>query len=465
MKIRVNEKQLGYYGFENSANAVIVLDVSGTNVQLPKMNISFTNLIKLHASYNGLEHINDIGKETFPSLKFLNLSHNAIASVKSHLFSHLTEIEILDLSHNCFVHFNYDHVLLKHENLKKLYLHDNLLHKMHAMATVTSHLLHMELMDLSRNFIEDFNDLNIQIKELRLTNNSLGTVTIQHANEMKLLAKNNQITSFTGIGSFSFVDLSFNEFKYLSQVEIKDVKVLLLSHNSIEKSSTIESGSDSDYYDFSDTSEERMHKEGTELDTGIRTEILDLSFNKLENMEDLKHFSSLKSLNLKANKMNGIDLEHVRKIFPHLSYVNFMDNPLTIVDIAEMKFHNHTRFLNMHIDYDIPAVPETSTTDIIYSTDELQLNTEQSSIPTTTASTTCTGHDNNNIIMLKGENTVTANKIKWHSQQQYWTWIGIGVVLVIAGFIVSIIYKNNKQRNKTQMRYMNREFNEAENFF
>lgn len=469
-KITVNGKQLGYYGFENSANAVILLDVSNTNVQLPKMNISFTNLIMLHASYNGLEKIDDIGNETFPSLKFLNLSHNAISNVKSHLFTHLSEIEILDLSHNCFVHFNYDHVFLKHENLKKIYLHDNLLHKIHGTAGLNNHLLHLELMDLSKNFIEDFNDLNIEIKELKLANNLLKSLNIHHADGMKLFARHNQITSFSTNGNFKFLDLSYNEFKYLSQIEVTDAKVLQLSYNQIE--GLTDGNSLNMYSDYSENSNEVLSQEeddnGQKSDEiGFNVEIVDLSNNKLDNVDSLKFFRKATKINLESNNIKNIDLEDIRKKFKKLTYISFINNPLTSVDMDEMRFHNDTRFLNMHIDFIATTttspstllpllIPTTQTPKIINSTTESQLNTTQS---TTTTSTTCTKH--NNIIMLKGENTVTANKIEWHNRQEYWIWI-FGI-LVIAGFIVSIIYK--KQQNKTQMRYMNREFNEAENFF
>ncbi|KAL7020238.1 hypothetical protein ACKWTF_011429 [Chironomus riparius] len=470
-KITVNGKQLGYYGFENSANAVILLDVSNTNVQLPKMNISFTNLIMLHASYNGLEKIDDIGNETFPSLKFLNLSHNAISNVKSHLFIHLSEIEILDLSHNCFVHFNYDHVFLKHENLKKIYLHDNLLHKIHGTAGLNNHLLHLELMDLSRNLIEDFNDLNIEIKELKLTNNSLKSLNIHHADGMELYARHNQITSFSADGNFKILDLSHNEFKYLSQIEVTDAKVLKLSYNQIER--LADNNEMVEYSEYSESSEaQEVDDDGQKSDeVGINVEILDLSHNKLDSVNNLKYFRKAIKINLESNNIKNVELEDIRKKFHKLTYISFINNPLTAVDMDEMRFHNDTRFLNMHIDFiatttaspstllPLLLIATTQTPKINNLTTESQLNTTQS---TTTTSTTCTEH--NNIIMLKGENTVTANKIEWHNRQEYWIWI-FGI-LVIAGFIVSIIYnKQRNKRNKTQMRYMNREFNEAENFF
>lgn len=135
-KISVNSRAMGFYGFNDSSFSVITLSVSKTDVKLPLLNISYTNMIVLDTSFNGIANIDDIGHETFPSLKLLNLSHNALTSVKSHLFAHIKEVEILDLSYNCFVKFHTDHILHRHESLKKLYLNNNRLHTVKFIDTI-----------------------------------------------------------------------------------------------------------------------------------------------------------------------------------------------------------------------------------------------------------------------------------------------------------------------------------------
>ncbi|KAG5673193.1 hypothetical protein PVAND_003260 [Polypedilum vanderplanki] len=432
MKIMVNGRQLGYYGFENSANAVILLDVSGTNVQIPKLNMSFTNLIKMHASYNGMTNIDDIGSDTFPSLKFLNLSHNAIASLKSIVFSHLSELEVLDLSHNCLTHFNYDHMFLKHENVKKIYLHDNLLHKVHGIAGF-NHLLHLDVLNLARNFIEEFNDFNIEIQELNLEKNLLKSLLIHHANGMTLTANHNNIVSFSADGSFKFLDLSFNNIKFLSEIQIRNAKKLILSHNQIENWSKMT---------FSDESSESS----LEIHNGIATEIFDLSYNYLTSISALRHFKNAISINLEGNKMNNIDIEDIRVKFPNLTYLNFIKNPITDIDRDEMKFHNNTRFLNLHIDYEIVTqkpILSPLLVPIITTTTTLA--------PTTTTEEEVTEIDDNNGVSFEYQN------------EQPQMWFLIFSALLISIFIVSIIYYY-KRRSKRLMRAMKREFNEAENF-
>lgn len=375
-KITVNERLMGYYGFKSSASAVILLDVSNTDVQLPKMNLSFTNLIMLHASNNGLEKIDDIGNETFSSLKFLNLSHNAISSVASHVFSHLSEVEVLDLSHNCFVQFNYDHVFLRHENLKKIYLQDNLLHTVHGTPGV-NHVMSLDLLDLRRNSIEKFDTFNLQVKNLQLRSNELKSLTIHHAKAMTLDAGENSLSSFTSSGTFSHLDLSNNDFKLISQVEIREAKVLILSHNEIESNAEISS------------------EEEDEDEEGIQTDILDISHNKLSSMHDLRHFKSCRVINLEGNELKNLDFEKIRQDFPFVKRVNLRRNPLTEIDLTEAKFHNDTRFLNIHFDYAVEEPAPFPSIHFIFPT--LSTNIEES----TTLSQTTTESYNQTAELLE----------------------------------------------------------------
>lgn len=443
-KITVNGRLMGYYGFENSASAVILLDVSNTNVQLPKMNASFVNLLMLHASKNGLEKIDDIGNETSPSLKFLNVSHNAISSVKSHVFSHLKELEVLDLSHNCFVHFNYDHVFLRHEHLKKIYLHDNLLHSVRG-TTGLNHVMHLDLFDLKRNHIEDFNDFNLQVKHLQLMNNALKCLEIHHAKSMTLDVSENHLTSFISLGKFSKLDLSKNEFKCISQIEIKDVKFLNLSHNQIESCTMGNEESDENAI----LSEEIGGIEGIEN--------LDISYNNISSMKDLHLFKACEFIGVEGNQLRNLDFEKIRQDFPRLKRINFNNNPLTSFDKSEMKFHNDTRFLNILFDY---AVKDEETTrlpqfSILLPTFPTPIDNSKSKETSTIANENMT----ENIINIADTEEMARN-----GERVYFTWIIIAAIFAL--FIVSIvlvIYIIYGKQRKTPLRFMNREFNEAEN--
>lgn len=456
-KITVNGRLMGYYGFENSASALILLDVSNTDVQLPKMNFSFTNLIMLHASKSGLEKIDDFGSETFPSLKFLNLSHNAISSVVSHVFSHLRELEVLDLSFNCFVHFNYDHVFLRHEHLKKIFLHDNLLHSVRGTAGL-NHIMHLDLLDLQRNIIEEFNDFNLQVKHLELRSNALQSLEIHHAQSMTLDASENNLTSFVALGKFTRLDLSRNDFKFLSQVEIKEAKILDLSYNQIE--SCLESGDESD--------EETVfsNEDGNERD-GIITEILDISHNNISSMKDLHLFKFCESISLESNEMKNLDFEKIRQDFPRLKRMNLINNPLTDFDLTEIKFHNDTRFLNIHFDY---AVVSDESSELPHLSIFFPTLSTASSVNSRSLEITTPQNENisekepalERVEKEEGEpSEITKDVDKflflWIFAATLFALFSISIVLVIF-----IIY-NKHSRAVTPLRFVNREFNEAEN--
>lgn len=459
-KITVNGRLMGYYGFENSASAVILLDVSNTDVQLPKMNFSFTNLIMLHASNSGLEKIDDIGNETFPSLKFLNLSHNTISSVVSNVFSHLRELEVLDLSFNCFVHFNYDHVFLRHEHLKKIFLHDNLLHSVRGTAGL-NHIMQLDMLDLKRNIIEEFNDFNLQVKHLELKSNALQSLEIHHAQSMTLDASENNLTSFIALGRFTRLDLSRNDFKFLSQVEIKEAKILNLSYN------LIESCLESSVGDESDEETIFSNEDGNERD-GILTEILDISHNNISSMKNLHLFKFCESISLEGNQLKNLDFEKIRQDFPRVKRMNLINNPLTDFDLTEIKFHNDTRFLNIHFDY--ATASESPETTLL----------PQLSIFFPTLSTTASNVDsrplevttlqNEKIIekkpAIEGVEEGKLSEITKDVDKFVFLWIfaaALFALLSISIVLVIFIIYNKHSRAVTPLRFMNREFNEAEN--
>lgn len=428
-KIIVNERLLGFYGFESSASAIITLDVSDTDVQLPKMSLSFTNLIVLHASNNGLQKIDDIGNETFPSLKFLNLSRNAITSIAPHVFSHLSEVEVLDLSHNCFVNFNYERVFLSHENLKKLYLHDNNLHTVHGAPGV-SHILHLDMLDLRNNFIEKFDTFNLNVRDLQLRNNNLKSLTVHQGHSMALDASENTLTSFVSTGTFEHLNLSKNDFKYLTQVEIRVAKVLILSHNKME--STDSSSEDDDASDSS-----------------VECQVLDVSFNNISSMNDLKLFKTCELINLEGNQMKNLEFEKIRLDFPRVKRVNLRSNPLNEIDINEAKFHNDTRFLNIQFDY---AVVEADTQELtLIPPIQLLFPTLPPNLDTTTS-----------VKVTTTEQNTIAEELLERSDFLLLIYLPI-FILFAASILAVIIYVIYGRHSSARFRFMNRKYNEAEN--
>lgn len=349
-KININDKFVGYFGFNDSSSSVIKLSVSRTDVQLPMLNTSFRNLLLLDASFNGLEKIDDIGNETFPSLRLFNLSFNALSDVKSYVFSHLKEMEILDLSHNCFVKFQYDFVFLKHEHLKKLYLNDNLLHSIQSTFGEPKSMT-LDFLDFSNNFVSEFHNYDIKIHHLSMRNNSLKSVVIYDAENMILNAQHNQIVHFFAPrGTFIALNLSYNNLEYLSFVELEAATSLDLSHNNLRQWSPDTSSegsftfsSSEDFLDYTP-----FDKEATRLaiqqQVGVRVQFFNLGYNLICSVLELRHFKNCLTFNLESNEFKNVYPQQFKSIFPSLKRVNLINNPLSTNDEKRLdQFKNSSK--------------------------------------------------------------------------------------------------------------------------
>lgn len=476
-KIRANGRLIGFYSFNESSSNLIALSVSKTNVKLPILNLNFTNLMLLDASFNGLESIDNIGNGTFPSLQLFNASHNAITNVKSHVFGHLKEVEILDLSHNCFVRFHPDYVFLQHENLKKIYLNNNLLHTIQFKFS-EPRTMKLDHFDLSNNFIDEFANFEIQIDHLKLQNNKLTSVVIFNAENMIVEAQHNEMVHFIAPRSvFKKLNLSYNHLSYLSNVELNEATILDLSHNNITSWSTEPATSDyTDGYvdsdhEFSDDSES-SEKETIKKLHSIKTQNLNLSYNNISSVHELKHFADCITLNLQGNAIKNIDAEDFRVLFPMLKRVNLMENPLTKVDQNDLKFFNSTRLLQLHFDFETTTkapptstflpllpplfpLPAITTSKIIDQTDSTTLT------PMTSSPQTESTAQSKSIIATTETHQADSTAAKAVETSPFSIWIFAFVfAFVIVSSVIFMIYRKQYRG----VRIINRGYNETENF-
>lgn len=340
-RIVVNDKSVVFNGFygKTSYDNVVKLSVSKTSLALPLLGINYRNLLRLDASYNGLEKIDEIGNETFPSLRLFNLSHNSLRSIHSYVFSHLREVEIVDLSFNCLVKFQYDRFFLRHENLKQLYLNNNRLHSVQSTFS-EPRIMMLNYLDLSNNFIDYFSNFDLKISNLILRNNAIKQLTILHATKMTLDLANNKLEHiFAPHGTFKLLDLSRNIIEFLAFIEVEEASVLDLSHNSIKGWTIHNSSSESSELTASDEDIFRFKTSARQI-IEIQTDVLDLSFNKIESIQDLKLFKTVKNLDLQNNSLESITPLQFISNFPMLEQVNVINNPLTDMDVKKIKAFN-----------------------------------------------------------------------------------------------------------------------------
>lgn len=469
-RIRFNDRLVGYYGFNDSSSSAITLSISSTNVSLPMLN--YTNLLLLDASLTGLETIDGIGNATFPSLRFFNLSFNALTNLKSQIFGHLREIEILDLSHNCFVKFHADNLFLNHENLKKLYLNDNLLH-MIQFSLSEPRTLKLDYFDISKNFLEDFSNFEIVISHLNLRNNLISNLIVFHADNMILDAQHNKLTHIiTPRGHFKSLNLSHNEFKYMSSVEISEANVLDLSHNQLELWSNDdvtdeysdwndnEMDSDDDVQEFPPFGNDLM-KQALARKVGFKVQILDLSWNNISSVNELRHFIDCLVINLEGNKLQHIDPEDFRVHFQKLQRVNLRNNPLTVVAEHDLRFYNTTRLLRLHFDYGTTTMaPITSTflppLPILFPAIRTSTMINRIEAKTTHSPSSTSSH--------YPPAASTTNRATVIDEDDKSTPVWVFAVVFAAIIVSSITYLTYRKRQQQGARLVGRSYNEAENY-
>ncbi|KAF7230868.1 toll-like receptor 5 [Nothobranchius furzeri] len=168
-----------FEGLRNSS--VLSLDLSRNNIFAlhPGVFSPLTEITAINLSHNPVNHIH---KKAFQglegSLKMLNLSHNLLGEIHAYTFDSLTNLQVLDLSHNHIgiLAFGAFHGL---PNLKSLHLTDNSLQHLHRPATLPS----LDRLMLNGNKLEGYS-VNIvgqfapNVAFLSLQNNRLTNLGI-----------------------------------------------------------------------------------------------------------------------------------------------------------------------------------------------------------------------------------------------------------------------------------------------
>lgn len=362
-KIIVNGREIGFYGFDNSAEHLIELDMSKTGIVIPIHNTSFQNLMILKASFNNYRRVIDgVGNETFPSLRILNFSHNALDSFNPSFLEHMKEIEILDLSYNCIEHIH-SSTMLRHRNVREIHLQHNRIKSFKLWPSHVEPGMQLNVLDISHNEMIEYFDPKIIIEYLNVAHNKLSSLKIHHASKMNVDASFNQLKTFgeRKETTYHLLNLSHNSFESLNELTFKVATTLDLSHNQCGISEAEENSNDIIEDDEFESKDETIES------NRISVVNLNLSFNSLRKLSEISdHFDVKKILFLDNNRLSGIDFEHFKRAFPTVQRVSLSANPLTRADENELKYHNNTQLLSIHFGYDFrtkapPAATSSST--------------------------------------------------------------------------------------------------------
>ena len=333
---------------------------------LPDLQIKFMDL-----SYNRL--ISLIGFEKFKLLEELNLSNNYIGDDQLNYLISLSNLKSLNLSNNN----------LKNEEIKKIIYSIKSLQK----VNLSNNNLEQLIFDKSNGLIE-----------LELDNNKLGYLSFKTNNNksfeylMYLSANENKLQAIDNINNLvnlEYLSLSVNELKQINLSKLTKLKYLQLKSNLLENVTIHKTNQLLQYIDisFNNINSFSMFGECTSLKNLIldnnkltsinfgenkngnininnyvnhnkfkNIELLDLSFNLVNDVKFLIFFKNIQKLNLSFNNIdNLIDLLSLLKYFNQLKELNLIENEFN-KNIYNTDILNNSIFNNINEYLNSPSV-------------------------------------------------------------------------------------------------------------
>lgn len=246
-------------------------------------------MIGLDLSYNNFE-VFPTGWETFSDLKYLNMSHNKLATLKYNDFQYLENLERLDLSFNSF------------HDWKDIY------------SSVFSSTSNLQFLDFSSNPLRTIpkysNHLNIPtLQVLKLANCSMRSVPSNVFNRLTSLTElylmENPISSINDsftMENLKVVDLSRTRLSVINEnvfANIPKLEILILSKNFHLKRISC----NSDYLLYLDVSNCMLEKvPGGYMRKLVRLDLAG-NFLKIIPVNSFINFPNLQYLNLSTNAL------------------------------------------------------------------------------------------------------------------------------------------------------------------
>ena len=311
--------------------------ISFINSKLPPdLQIKFLDL-----SYNRI--ISLVGFEKFKLLEELNLSNNYIGDEQLNYLVSLSKLKSLNLSNNNLKNEEIKKIIYSVKSLQKVNLSNNNLeqlifdksnglieleldsNKLSYLSFNTNNKSFEYLMYLSANenklqVIDNINNL-VNLEYLSLSVNELKQINISKLLKLKYLQLKSNLLEKITINKtnqlLQYIDLSFNNINSLSILgECTSLKNLILDNN---KLTTI---------NFGDNKNGNINITNFTNNNKFKNiELLDLSFNLINDVKFLIFFKNLQKLNISFNNIdNLIDLLSLLKHFNQLKELNLIEN-------------------------------------------------------------------------------------------------------------------------------------------
>ncbi|CAJ2510788.1 Uu.00g064130.m01.CDS01 [Anthostomella pinea] len=360
--------------FEPDWESMRELDISNKQLETLHMLDEFcTSVVTLDASNNAIGHVDGVPG----SVRNLRLAHNQLSELTA--WGHLMNLQYVDVSNNQInsLYAFKDLVHLRtlradnnqitsldgikfHDSLQVLRARGNLIEEIDLDGTKMQRLTEL---DLESNQIDSIHNieqlsclitLNLQhnrvasfapstdyamphLKYLKLSDNELSSLDLSATPSLHLLhADRNRLTTVTGFSRCRRLDsLSLREQNGNATLDTcflnsaYEVRKLFLSGNLLSDFNPQMDFLNLQYLELANCGLQSLPPHLGQLMPNLR--VVNLNFNAIENLSGLRYIPRLKKLLVAGNRLaDAGEVANVLAEFPHLSRLDFRDNPVTL---------------------------------------------------------------------------------------------------------------------------------------